>query len=436
MRDETDHAQALITVRVDTVGPEIVQVPQQTARAQHQGPKQATTSTGTRDLAYGQSPQQTTVTAETQNPGQSTANAGTRDETEGRAQTPLQPTTKRAVATMTDPTGQHPDWYFDSPNVEPPREHRVRCKCLRKTKDVVLNEDSLLREDSEDTMGRRTPIGVSTLLDLGGLFDESQNEEARHEKVAQIPQGPSSFEEDGFEDSFDHFIEPGPPMFQRMMELEASEPPCHFIYMDEAGFNLTKRRRRGRNLIGHRATIDVPGQRGGNITMCAAISDNGVLTHIPLMGPYNSERLIAFLDTLFRDHILGGPAENMAQPKYAIIWDNVSFHKSNLVRQWYANHNRMVMEFLPPYSPFLNPIEEFFSAWRWKVYDREPHTQVTLLAAMDAACQDITADSCRAWIRHARRYYPRCLAREDIRCDVDENLWPNRQEREEAEDQD
>ena len=25
---------------------------------------------------------------------------------------------------------------------------------------------------------------------------------------------------------------------------------------------------------------------------------------------------------------------------------------------------------------------------------------------------------------------------EDIRCDVDENLWPNRQEREEAEDHD
>ena len=24
--------------------------------------------------------------------------------------------------------------------------------------------------------------------------------------------------------------------------------------------------------------------------------------------------------------------------------------------------------YLPPYSPFLNPIEELFSAWRWKVY--------------------------------------------------------------------
>ena len=52
----------------------------------------------------------------------------------------------------------------------------------------------------------------------------------------------------------------------------------------------------------------------------------------------------------------------------------------------------MLIEFLPPYSPFLNPIEEFFSAWRWKVYDRQPHTQMTLLAAMDAA-----------WIRHSKR---------------------------------
>ncbi|XP_057198986.1 40S ribosomal protein S24 isoform X2 [Triplophysa rosa] len=29
----------------------------------------------------------------------------------------------------------------------------------------------------------------------------------------------------------------------------------------------------------------------------------------------------------------------------------------------------MVMVFLPPYSPFLNPIEEYFSAWRWRVYE-------------------------------------------------------------------
>ena len=37
--------------------------------------------------------------------------------------------------------------------------------------------------------------------------------------------------------------------------------------------------------------------------MGAAISENGVLTHIPLFGPYNTERLVTFLDTLYRDLI-------------------------------------------------------------------------------------------------------------------------------------
>ncbi len=45
--------------------------------------------------------------------------------------------------------------------------------------------------------------------------------------------------------------------------------------------------------------------------------------------------------------------------------------------------------------------------------------------AMDAACQDILAEHCQGWIRHTKRFFPRCLAREDIRCDVDENMWPN-----------
>jgi len=41
----------------------------------------------------------------------------------------------------------------------------------------------------------------------------------------------------------------------------------------------------------------------------------------------------------------------------------------------------------------------------------------------------ITADNCQGRIRHAKRYFPRCLARENIRCDVDENMWANADDR-------
>ncbi|XP_076837164.1 uncharacterized protein LOC143482637 isoform X4 [Brachyhypopomus gauderio] len=85
---------------------------------------------------------------------------------------------------------------------------------------------------------------------------------------------------------------------QRIFELESMARPQEFIFVDEAGFNLNKRRRRGRNIIGRRAIVDVPGQRGGNITLCAAMSSRGLLHRHAELGAYNTERLLTFLGEL------------------------------------------------------------------------------------------------------------------------------------------
>lgn len=97
-------------------------------------------------------------------------------------------------------------------------------------------------------------------------------------------------------------------------------------------------------------------------------------------------------------------------------------------RQWFATRYRLLMGFLPPNPPFLDPIEKFYSAWKWKVQDHQPHTQTILLATTDAACEAITADACRDWIRHSKRFFPDCIAKADICCDMDENLQTDRQE--------
>ncbi|XP_042589280.1 uncharacterized protein LOC122138774 [Cyprinus carpio] len=158
---------------------------------------------------------------------------------------------------------------------------------------------------------------------------------------------------------------------QRVMELDADDDHHKFIYLDEAGFNLAKTRRRGRNFIGQRATIQVPGQCGANITMCAAISEDGVVGRRPHIGPYNAALLVTFLDEL--DQVCR--AEGVT---YVIVWDNVRFHHAHVVQAW---------NFSPHGDGRL----------------MHPHEQVTLLQAMDDACNDITADQCQAWIRHARR---------------------------------
>ena len=58
---------------------------------------------------------------------------------------------------------------------------------------------------------------------------------------------------------------------------------------------------RGEHLIGQRAIVNVPGQREGNITLCAAISLQGLLHHHASLGPYNTAHMIIFPNTLDND---------------------------------------------------------------------------------------------------------------------------------------
>ncbi|XP_070402546.1 uncharacterized protein [Nothobranchius furzeri] len=223
-----------------------------------------------------------------------------------------------------------------------------------------------------------------------------------------------------FERNSEHVKQLRNQYVQRVMEIEGMQTHHIFIYVDEAGFNLAKTRRRGRNVIGKRATVNVPGQRGSNITMCAAISTDRLLLHRPVVGPYNTGRLLVFLHDLYGRVVLGEErdADRWNQPTYiqwgkkwenlhnrwltkyffypiVIVWDNVALHHSHAVTEWFVAHPRMESLFLPPYSPFLNPIEKFFASWRWKVYDHHPHDQMSLLDAMYAGCLDISACACR-----------------------------------------
>ncbi|KAI7813361.1 hypothetical protein IRJ41_016689, partial [Triplophysa rosa] len=180
-----------------------------------------------------------------------------------------------------------------------------------------------------------------------------------------------------------------------------------------------------------------PGQRGGNITLCAAISNHGVLSAHATLGPYNTEHLLTFLYGL-RNASVDREQQNHqheVQPVYVVVWDYVSFHRGVQIRQWFNNNQQFINVILPPYSPFLNPIEEFFSAWRWKVYDRNPYTRENLLQAMELACGDIDVQSCQGWIHHTRGFFARCLARDNIACNVDEVLWPDPAQRHDPEEE-
>jgi len=86
--------------------------------------------------------------------------------------------------------------------------------------------------------------------------------------------------------------------FQTIMELDASVAPHEYAFADEAAFNLSKKKRCGQN-IGHRATVDVPGQRGGNG------GEQCVLSFVEMPpGAHNSTAcLLVFLDSMYESLI-------------------------------------------------------------------------------------------------------------------------------------
>ena len=120
--------------------------------------------------------------------------------------------------------------------------------------------------------------------------------------------------------------------------------------------------------------------------------------------------MLTFLDVIYTMLV---PDPDQEPARFVVLWVNISFHRAVLVHNWFSIHPQFcIVLYLLPYSPFLNPIEEFFSAWHWKVYDRQPYARMPLLQEMEDACGDIEVASVQGWIRHARRYFPRWLARE------------------------
>ena len=53
----------------------------------------------------------------------------------------------------------------------------------------------------------------------------------------------------------------------------------HFVYIDEAGFNLHITRKYGRAPRGRRAFQRVPYNRGPNMSLVVAVDKTGVLAH-------------------------------------------------------------------------------------------------------------------------------------------------------------
>lgn len=197
----------------------------------------------------------------------------------------------------------------------------------------------------------------------------------------------------------------------------------HLLFMDEFGVNIWTARTHGRAPRGTPAVTVVNGQRGQNLTICLAISQQLGLVHFMLIeGGFKNEHFLQFVSEL----------DELVEGTFVLISDGARAHLH--VPGMHAGHQH---RFLPAYSPFLNPAERAGSALKAElkrrlhvggiqaeVADRQQaaaagltlhqHRMCILRREVELAMNCITDAKCMQWVNHSQTYFQRCLNVEDI----------------------
>lgn len=119
------------------------------------------------------------------------------------------------------------------------------------------------------------------------------------------------------------------------------------LWLDEMGIRSDDQVGRSYGRRGQTPVVPVAGQRFG-CNMISALSNSGSLSFKVFTESFTVPVLLDFMERLERQ---------FKQP-LLLICDGHPVHRSKGVRNWLAQRQgRMHMEFLPPYSPELNPDE-------------------------------------------------------------------------------
>ncbi|MBW0463011.1 hypothetical protein O181_002726 [Austropuccinia psidii MF-1] len=144
------------------------------------------------------------------------------------------------------------------------------------------------------------------------------------------------------------------------------------------------------------------------ITLIAAISDSGFVYHEILnangqmtKGVGSDEFALFLLALQFKI-----PNDSI------VIMDNAPIHQGQRfeeVKKTLESSKGIKIEFLPPYSPFLNPIELSFHSIKSFVRSQEPRQRSELVKEIEnAITQALTPEKCKNFFLHCKKFYRSC----------------------------
>ena len=143
--------------------------------------------------------------------------------------------------------------------------------------------------------------------------------------------------------------------------------PGRLVFIDETWVKTNMAPLRGWAPSGHRLAAHVPHGHWKTLTFIAALRADRIDAPWVIDGPINGELFALYVEKVLTPTLAKGDV---------VILDNLNSHKGKAARKAIRAAGAHLV-FLPPYSPDLNPIEQFFSKLKHLLRKAEPRSVET-----------------------------------------------------------
>jgi transposase len=156
------------------------------------------------------------------------------------------------------------------------------------------------------------------------------------------------------------------------------------VFIDETGAATNMARRYGRCPRGQRLVTSVPWGHWKTTTFIAALRVDQLTAPCVFDGPIDGASFLAYVEQCLVPTLRSGDI---------VVMDNLASHKVAGIKQAIEAAGAQV-RYLPPYSPDLNPIEQFFAKLKAMLRKAAARTLDALIAAIADALTKIGSREC------------------------------------------
>jgi transposase len=162
------------------------------------------------------------------------------------------------------------------------------------------------------------------------------------------------------------------------------------VFLDETGVNIALARPYARSPQGERVHTAKPLNKGKNITVLGALSRDGIIASMTVEGSTDAQVFLTYVQTILAPTLHTGQV---------VFMDNLSSHQVDGVKEAIESVGAR-LEYLPPYSPDLSPIEQCWSKFKAILRAKAARTRDVLDQAITEALAMITPQDARGWFAH------------------------------------